>query len=173
MSRNCSANGTPGSLGTRDSCPDSSFTGSQAAAAASLQSLHQQQGTHITDLIYQELTGRGAPPLPFIAHKANHQGTPEGRLRGLTATCHVLCAHTRVSEAPAKCHVGLTHLKPPFPTALTQLSLSSDSPMCSMGDIFKNQQKRLKHVLLGPIYSSQACEFTRYSSSSSIKNRLS
>lgn len=36
----------------------------------------------------------------------------------------------------------------------------------------KNQQKRLKHMLPGPIYSSQVCEFTRYSSSS-IKNRLS
>lgn len=33
--RNCSATRTPGSH--RDSCPDSSFTGSQAAAAASLQ----------------------------------------------------------------------------------------------------------------------------------------
>lgn len=36
----------------------------------------------------------------------------------------------------------------------------------------KISKKRLKHVLLGPIYSSQVCEFTHYSSSS-IKNRLS
>lgn len=36
----------------------------------------------------------------------------------------------------------------------------------------KISKKGLQHMLPGPIYSSQVCEFTRYSSSS-IKNRLS
>ena len=174
--RNCSATGTLDSLGTRALTRPSPAPKQPQQLPCNRSSGNREQP--FNDLIYQELAGRGtgADRAPDSIHRSQSKPPrhPEGSARRLkTDMSRPIRTDARVSEAPAKCHVGLTRLKPLSPTALTQLSLSSDNPMCSTRDIFKNQQKRLKHVLPGPIYSSQACEFTRYSSSSSIKNRLS